>query len=82
MRGFFLCSASARAGLSAVSDFPTGHGERDQGYRDHAGYRRAEHEIGHVNSGQRFEHAEVRRFGFDAGPLAVKHQILAQPVKK
>ena len=26
--------------LSVVSDFPTGHGERDQCYRDHGGYRR------------------------------------------
>jgi hypothetical protein len=47
--------------LSVVSDLPTGHGERDQCYRDHCGYRR-EHQVGHVNSGQSFEHAAEYRF--------------------
>jgi hypothetical protein len=68
--------------LSVVSDFPTGHGERDQCYRDHGGYRRAEHQIGHVNSGQSFEHAGVRRFrAFANAPSGVRYQILPHPLR-
>jgi hypothetical protein len=68
--------------LSVVSDFPTGHGERDQCYRDHGGYRRAEHQIGHVNSGQSFEHAGVRRFrAFANAPSGVRYQILPHSLK-
>jgi hypothetical protein len=59
--------------LSVVSDFPTGHGERDQCYRDHGGYRRAEHQVGHVNSGQSFEHAGVRRFELLSTPIWREH---------
>jgi Uncharacterised protein family (UPF0149) len=61
-------SPRARPMLSVVSDFPTGHGERDQCYRDHGGYRRAEHQIGHVNGGQSFEHAGVGRFELLTNP--------------
>jgi hypothetical protein len=42
--------------LSVVSNWPTGHAECEDCYRDHRGHRRGEHQIGHVNGGQNFDH--------------------------
>jgi hypothetical protein len=69
--------------LLVISDFPKGHAERDQCYRDHGGYRRAEHQIGHVNSGQSFEHSGVRRFELlTNAPSGHQTSNFTHPVKK